>query len=243
MRFELKTGQKDEEIYGVINGKISGEASQQIQEFYYPKDVEFKDRPKVLHEVTDSNEKYAIIVKTPNMLSQGATYLTGVNDEESYFVHEIPDELKAKTLDEIVKEINREDEGYERIQGDVLVQTIRISEFENLERGIPEKEGWFHKRIDPSSLYPRSFTYKGEEYRSQEYFNTIFQSHEVIIDIGKIFRHHEWAETNKPEVEKYIILGENVTLNHNEHTQKTIKIPKACGLLLQAQVGNNKYTD
>lgn len=239
MNFELKVGMKDSEIYDLIKGKVSGEGSDQIQQFYYPKNIDSKDKPVGLHNVLMANQEYAVIQKKQSIFEEEKLYLSGISDEDTYFVHEIPQKLKEEQLDEIIKTVNREDIGYERIQGDVLIKFVKVTDFKDLERGIPEYYGFWSKKLNPNSLFPRKFTLNGEKFQPA-WGETIFSSHEVRIGTGKLYHYHDWDHR---EDEKYLILGDTVILNHNEHTQKEIKIPRERGLLIQAQVGNSKYYD
>lgn len=249
MKFNLQTGMKDESLYAEIRGKVSGETSEQMLEFYHPKGT--KDCPIPLHEVIDSNEKYALIRKNTSIMNREMFFLSGINDEDMYFMHEIPNRISHKSLDEIVNEINLKGLEFERIQGDLLIKFMPLDDkrIRVTEHGVTRTKGMFNKTLDERSLYPRTLTIDGlatdrygwlmfhRMYYEFDSALTIFNSHRLEIDpLGKILH-----ETNNLG---YVIFGSHLKLKHREHQQVSINIPKnMCAILMAQQTERRQNHD
>jgi len=237
-KMELKEGMKDATIYNIIDEKISGEGSEQVLTFMFPRGVEGKDKPETLHEVIKTNRHFGIIKKFKTLWNQTEYYLTGISDEEKYFIHPIPKELveNNKSIDTIVNDINRKDENFASIQGDILVKFIDIDSLIIDTRGTPKYVGFWHKKLLAHSLFPeRAWTVKPDGYREELFTYSSYHSdgignHAIIIKNGKML--------GNPNDTQKLIFGESFTLEHNEHKIVHYDIPKYMVALLSMQKGS-----
>lgn len=244
--FELKQGMIDQEIYNLLDGKISGEGTEQIQLFMYPRHEDFKDKPEVLHSVIKSNEKYAIIKKAKTLWSQVQYYLTGINDEGWYFLHDLPNDVQPEknSIDDILKRINFVNDGFERIQGDILLRFIDMDDLEIIEEATPQftytfkgffKKNIVDKKINPISLYPKTVKiqkpFYGMFFDSSYYIGHI-GNHKVLLKNGK--------SLHRPGNNSILIFGESFSLKHNEHRFVEYDIPKRKVALLTMQQSRTK---
>lgn len=258
IEFNLKIGQVNDQIYQELKDKVSGESSQQMAEFYYPNTEVEKRRwqaPEIMHEVINADEHYAVIQKNWSVMEEKRYYLTGISDEGFYFVHEIPDTLVQRqlTMQQLVDAVNMKDQGYERIQGDVITKIVPVSEFqihEAAEMQFRKKKkaklvGFFKREqlvetdemeVIPESLYPKTLHDFQHKYNSSLLFAvTEYKSGlgQVEMSTIPIFTNHRltvkngkiYSRNSGSDGSTYVVMGESLELIHNEHSPQTIHIP------------------
>lgn len=136
----LKKGMTEDEILGELNGRVHGETSQEFANFVNKK-FNHIDHEYQFHEVVLANNEYALLVKwnhsrglSGKLEFQPEYFLAGISDEGYYFVKEIPNflylfETFPPSLEEILDKINKKEDSYQRIQGDVLFRFANFSDF------------------------------------------------------------------------------------------------------------------
>jgi hypothetical protein len=152
-KFNLVKGMTYNEIYNELHCHVSGETTQELVTFF--NDETSKSTKKTIekmqeifgdsvsyssHEVIDNDEKYAVILKstyesTGNTVirKKAIKYISGINDEELYFVHPINQYDGDDDVKQMLNWINRMDEGFtERLQGDILLKFIPYPEEEKI---------------------------------------------------------------------------------------------------------------
>lgn len=245
MQNELKEGMTDNEIYSILHNKVAGEDSEQIQEFWYPKGHEKEEVnvPDTILKVIKHSDGYSIIRKDWSIMGQTFYYLAGINDEGMYFVHQIPSDIDVEklTIQSILSYVNHEEEGFERVQGDVLCKFIRYDRVEVDRAGSLEYKGVFRRKIDHRQMYPRQIVAKrGDvELREKLRVNMFFSSWEDPEECH-IFRNHKLIAPDcrilhAAEDRAYAIFGKKFKLKHNEHQEIEINIPNNMFALLMAQ--------
>ena len=262
IQFNLKNGMKDSEIYSELMGKIQGESLEQVQAFYYPKDNPTITKPEPLHQVIKSNGKYAIIKKNWDVMGFTKYYISGINDEGTYFVHELPKyaDVEKLSLEEILADINLQESEFERIQGDLLIKfypkkTITVSTSSEVRYKIVKGAGMFgflkpKKVIDEISLFPEVINL-GDKVKKEIglqwdiYYNrftdsmSIFNNHKLSVEKGVIFEQIDDL--------CYLAFGDSLRLTHNQHGLESIKIPKEYYALIIPQksgrIGKARGTD
>lgn len=140
------------DILNELDGKVSGETRELYQTFHDPAKSHIEELSKDLHKVIGTGEAngqtFAIIEKINTNVSitgevegkniyltnkrkifktDRSYFLTGINDEGTYFVHPL-DNDSVKTwwrtgdMQQVLDGVNRTHDGFVRIQGDVLVK-------------------------------------------------------------------------------------------------------------------------
>jgi len=148
--FDLKAGMKDEQVINTLRGYVSGETAQEIQSFFQTTKMDksatelYKTYAEIAHPefrdfnivAADVDRRYALIEKTSHMIGRTTMsqtkfyFLTGINDDDKYFVHplfDVPQELLdhayTGNIRPLTDWVDRIDEGFDRrIQGDILIQ-------------------------------------------------------------------------------------------------------------------------
>lgn len=264
MKFELRKGMVDEYIYQRIMGKVSGEGSRQVQEFYYPKDLTLKNKPNPLHEIIMANQEYAVIRKYPSIFGRGGDFLTGINDEGLYFLHDL--EIKyGEELEDILKRVNMLESGFQRIQGDILMKTMDINPIIQSVRS--QSHSIFKRKLEVKDHLPLSFELPskdvlGEQDRTHQ-FNDGSRSNILlhIMTKGKSGYFETWESgkhagddmfsSHKLIVEDgygyanpnrtiFVAIGQKVILKHREHMQVDVSIPSSKVLVFIQQERPNQ---
>lgn len=234
MIFNLKEGMIDEVIYDNLNGKIQGESTQQVQQFFFPRQLNNKDLPKPLHVVTKSNDEFAVIKKNSSFVSAQQYYLSGINDEGTYFVHELPsyENIDQMTLDQILKDVNLKEYEFERIQGDLLVKFFSFDTIINQERDYKiDRRKFYEPKQKLIDIYPWVFNPNLDthlQYGISGGFTQFFETYKKKL---KIFNNHVLSVKNGRIYEQahhgqFAIMGESFTLKHNQHQMKLVQIPR-----------------
>ena len=216
----------DDQIYQVLDGHISGEGSEQLLLFMYPRNE--SNSPEKLHQVIEANDRYAVIKKSATQWNPTEYYLTGISDEEQYFIHDIPKHLGEKRIEEILDAVNFTSQGFMRIQGDILLKFVPIENLEIREKSSPRYEtiGFINKKekLIPESLYPKEVNLKLDNtWNSQLFFARTWEfderlgNHKILTEQGKVL--HNAEQTQR------LVFGKSLTLVHSQHEQVTIKIP------------------
>lgn len=232
--FDLRKGMIDKDIYKIIDGRISGEGSEQILQFMFPRNEDIKDKPQTLHQIIKSNESFGIIKKFQTLWNGTEYYLTGISDENKYFIHLMPKDLAEGNLElnDIIDQINRKPEKFERIQGDILVKYIDIDSVEINERGHPRYTGIFKKKLKKSSLYPTQITIRDPfgMFWDYSWLNGI-GNHRIDVEEGAVLF--------SPSKDGAVVFGTAFSLTHNEHAKVSYQIPMGKCALLSMQIGSH----
>lgn len=147
--FGLKEGMTAAEILAELRGRVSGETQlEALSVFTENKDPEYA--PPTHEIVLKDDTNHAMLLKREvsrdwfgKLTVTNRYFLTGINDEGMYFVHEInltgPQALRPAgrgspekpNLESILAWINRGDQGFShRIQGDILMQYISTEQIQ-----------------------------------------------------------------------------------------------------------------
>jgi len=184
IKFSLRKGMKPDAILNELNGKVSGETRQLYQAFREPAKRHATILGDPLHKVigtgTANGQKYAIIEKINTHSSLDRVYtksiedgkqyevgkvksiktdrsyfLSGINDEGTYFVHPMDAECikiywSTGNMQNVLNRINRTAEGFSRIQGDVL-----FKEYDDYElvRGDADDDGIEDITLDENNMH------------------------------------------------------------------------------------------
>jgi len=234
IKFNLKEGMTDSLIYNELHGKIQGESTQQVQDFLYPSNLNNKDIPRPLHIILKSNNEYALIRKNSSFITAKQYYLSGINDEGTYFVHELPTikDIENIELEHIVNDVNLGDYEFERIQGDILVKFFSFETIVRQERDYKiSRRKFYQKKQQLIDIYPWVFTPDQDTHIQygittgfRQFFETwkttmkIYNNHIITVQNGRLYEqaHHR----------QFAVMGESFTLKHNQHESRTINIPK-----------------
>jgi|GEM_PF-5368412 len=274
----LKTGMTEDQILRELRGKVQGENSQDYQLFVQEKFNHIQNE-KQLHEVIMSDENYALIVKWNYYRTVSKKldfvceyYLCGISDEGNYFVKEIFDfgtrfTVFPQSIKEIVDNINRKNENFERLQGDVLYKIIDFSElvFENENTIIVQEEQetqdkYWRKNIDIKHYdrlsYKTKRTITGKTkigFKDWDFYEArIFSNHYINTD-GLIYatRRNNWRVFDGHDQrmqllgaeEVFVLRGSFLELKHNEHDKVRIEIPNNKVIHLTPQIHKQNNYD
>ena len=246
---ELKIGMIDKQIYDILDGNVSGEGTEQIQEFFSCRELVHKDKPDVLHEVIKANDKYAVIERKKSFFSTPAVFLSGINDEGKYFIKQIQNHLLTDIeVDAILDDINRVSEGYERVQGDLLVKALPLTLATGMIMTRKIKHNILIKTLYSieKTLYPTYFKfYVDGVNRPPNWFaplkrindyadavqnigtNMMFGNHKVVVENGEAYANYTQRLV--------IVIGNKVTIYHQEHKTTELVIPKQMCLMFTVQ--------
>lgn len=242
--FNLAVGMTNKQIYNELHRKTSGETEQEVKFLlstdHSPTSIHAIDRATKIFgkgqiigpalEVVDANERYALIKKT-HMRGAGTQsspiqndeiyYLTGINDEGYYFVHavdlrQIVQDLKrSSTLSELVDYTNRKDEGYERLQGDVLYRFIDI-------------------KLNIIKDY--EYTLNGRTYSTSH----ARPLDDPILSPIRLGNHEVYYTGNYVSHPNHtVILGTKIIMKHPQHADVVLDIPEGKAALLTHQRGRD----
>ena len=185
-------------------------------------------------EVVEANDKYAIVKKTKLYNNSGHIskdeihYLTGINDEGYYFVHAIKDPEppldRARTwpkgyrtkLDGLVKYVNREDEGYKRLQGDVLYKFIRISQ-------------------DGSFISINTLDVSGTKYSTELKPLDLPVLTPLKLGNHEVYYTGNYISLSGKDGGYWGIIGTKVIMKHNQHKDVVMEIPDGHCMVLTHQ--------
>lgn len=252
--FNLQVGMKFPEIYKELHGRVSGETSNEVQEFY--KDLtdtgvlkKIADTNRMFggnrikydsHEVVTANGQYAIIQKNrvtsytgSIRKSESEHYIAGINDEQQYFIHQISSLHRPLDIESVLKHINRAEEGFtERLQGDILLKFV------------PYKDTPHFYTLGENRL-----PYAREKHPVTAYINpahrTAEPDQEFTIELG---RHtllvKNRAKREETETGVYVVVESDlIEIMHPEHKKTVREIPEGHFAVLANQLGrpNNKF--
>lgn len=159
IKFNLHKGMKGQEVLAELNGKVSGETRELYQAFAQPGPHHVMNEDplhrviaddgkyaiiekihttaKIMHSdgVRQQINEFGVIQYDSSdrpyktIVTDRSYFLTGINDEGTYFVHPMDEESikyywKTGSVPETLDVINKVADGYTRMQGDVLVKFI-----------------------------------------------------------------------------------------------------------------------
>lgn len=260
----LKSGMETNEILNELNGCVSGETTQEFGRFVEKPIYALDNDELPLHSVLMNDDRYALIGKSVyrkfangKKAWENRYYLCGVNDEQKYFIKEIENfdtvfPIYPSSIDEIVNKINKTEDNYSRVQGDVLAKTISFEElvwinefsfnynnthFEIVDDIRNKQKGIFNKEIK---------TVIHASYNGEEHPLRIFGNHELSTD-GVIFSnqprnkyHTTFSGVQESVIDQItklmIVRGNWFRFDHDQHRRIETKInPKDC-ILLEPQI-------
>lgn len=234
IQFKLETGMKDDQLYKELEGSVSGESLQEVQQILKPNHDHIKEEnPYPLHEVIMSDGEYAIIKKTwarkdifNQLVITNEYFWSGINDEGKYFIHPlegfwIQNDHKIK-IDDVVSWACRHDEGFcTRIQGDILLQFLSKGDAEQ------DMEGYLNKINIGNDTGSRTVYLSLEKDKQQQPRNQISLGNHKISTDGVICSGLD-----------YIVLqGKTMMLQHPQHGLIEKDIPKDHIAVIASQRG------
>lgn len=244
MQCNLKLGMRDNEIYDEVKGKISGENTAQVMDFLKPSNADVGEKPNPLHEIIKIGNGYALIMKYKNLFDDGGLYLTGINDEKRYFIHKLENEMKERAMKEelgdIVAFLNKTDDGFIRIQGDLLLK-MESREFVKNEKIV--RVTWKMRSEYKIPLLSRSiveyFTYKGTSYRLLCFGKClVFGNH--LLSVEKHGGIYVPSDVGYPD---HMLITGKFKLFHMEHDTVLVKLSKSkiCRITSQSLTDKQIY--
>lgn len=247
VEFNMKQNMSAKEMLNEIEGKVSGETIQQMEELKTALgDVE--NEPK-LEIFLDPYREYAMIrLETDipdccNFTMKAYRYfLSGITDEGFYFFHELDGGAvrNFKTMESLVDWINRADEGFcERVQGDILIQYIK-PEYEIKGERVAKKEFWDYITKTKEDHYSRSCSLK-LDFINDNYIRMRGSDMEVperTIDIGnhRVVANWAYASWNRG-VNNIVVFDDAFKLQHPQHGITSVETPKGHVAILAPQRG------
>ena len=218
VKFNIRPDMTAKQLLSEVKGRIAGENQVAVQEFERALNSKGRNLPTLRIKVEKDSALVQVVRSQQNKLGlldaySARTWLMGVNDEGTYYAHELQNIPKyTADMGELMDWVNRADEGFtERVQGDILVQFAPCK---------PEG-GMAHDWLN--------VTLNGEKRRFSALFeNTDMGNHEVIIPMGGNVYHFQ----------SYMaVTGTEFTIVHPQHAMRTVQIPRGMAAVLAPQRG------
>ena len=267
VKFNIREGMTDDELINEIKGRVSGETSAQMVDFYHTADLVaagFVSLPKFKVELVGESmvmeakmNQYAVILK--NILTQENGkpkleqhyFIIGINDEGQYFIHSLrgfaQEQLTQvrKNFDKLMLWVNREDQGFtERLQGDLMVQYVdKTKLWEETSEGL-NPLSCNEKPIKLTS----TFTIPHIDIPDFGYGTISIGNHTCKLfqdpkKLGKLWKNEKQGIGRCWYVEvdamnHYIVIdASKVLLEHAEHKPVTVQVPEDKYLIITNQRG------
>ena len=182
-------------------------------------------------------------------------YVAGINDERHYFVRQLAGipESKLVTSGKAVDWLNREDQGFHRIQGDLVIKFMPYSRYNRLAQshngrrryryrlGIASSGSSHHHQGRRRQLEDRAFMQ--DDYSKvlrpfiDDWIHTDFGNHTVSVEGDREVMLAPSLQGRGKIMEPLIIEGEELVFEHPEHRAVAVEMPEDHYAVLMSQRG------
>ena len=219
VKFNIRPDMTARQLLSEIKGRIAGENQVAVQEFERVLNSKGRNLPTLRIKVEKDSAIVQVVKSQQNKLGlldaySARTWLMGINDEGTYFAHELENIPKyTADMGELMDWVNRADEGFtERVQGDILLQFAPYS--------VMKKDGFIKVQITGDEKHFSPMTFEA----------TALGNHDLVLPMG--------VHTYSNRSERYIVVtGHELTMVHPQHMMRTIQIPRGMAAVLAPQRG------
>jgi len=227
MEFPFYRGMSHDDIMRALVGNVSGENTQQLQIILEIRTQapsrnwgeKYINKPLEKFVVTKANNEYALLSKLRRRLGRwvlNRRFMVGINDDDKFFIHPLHGYPRLRTnVTKIVKWMDRNDEGFTRVQGDLIMRHVPWF------RGTPLS----YCIKNPVTKYTnRARDYKeyielGKPYMVDKVSFNLFQHH---IDM-RASPSYPFVGFHHENVNNYLVcMAQQVEITHPQH--KTVSI-------------------